>query len=1298
MEIYHDLLVKKRRRWSGNGRSRMERCDSTLRGLSFKRRMPLRWHFMLVIALSILSTAIPRTNAAFLAFENCLPPGMISSGDPKPLQFVPHFFSATFNATNDENSLDLTVYGNVTGQAYVGELPPPTDPAWKDPGSPAGKILNVSETNNYYSTIFSEAKVLTFTPWVSHPAPFCDYVRDEACPIAPAFFQNGSNPHELPSFSVSHKFFSTYAFSTFSTRIWVQSGDLGAPSLACVTANVTPSLGRTISDTLTYVPAAILVLMAISTVTAACFSPWSSPDPFHWTSNYGRDGDVLRLVTPGFGDCLQYIQFIVLAGSLTLNYPGFFQPVISKASWSALVFNRSFASNGPGAQSLVDDVYVVNATFGLSALGQVVGVSEDEDIWTSMAIWFAVILGAVILLCQLGFLIRSLHARWRGSQDVDRQSKNLPFTLGNMVRVVFNFFFLPIVSLTLFQLVVAPHSQAAVTAMAVVLLVLVVISAIWIFRLIFATRPRVQLFDHLPTLLLYGPLYNTYSDEAAPFAFIPVVLNSIRGIAIGAIQPSGIAQIVVLAICEVIFLLTLHAFRPFQSPTSMTAYHTFFSVFRLSAILLSVAFVPTLDVSEGVKGWIGYVILLLHAIVLAFGFFLNALQTLIEVFARLLGAGRDERGGLSKVFGMRQLSKRHRKQVRRSEQSDAAMLASEHEPKSAMDARSRSLSASSGVLLQQHLTVDRSSQGDITPGGAQSPFNFIAGSSAPSVAAVAGARRPTVSSGGKPSGEHVDPYYRPPRARRPTLEISPVAGSSKSPQTPTQRESGTSADGSIRQQDEFSLAMARDDSSTGDLHSSTSISFSPSGPGGNTLGRRNSIVSQGYMQEPSIAGDQRRTTDYAIREADFYYGVQRGPALSSTPTRRLKTGPADPTSPASSAAGWFRGLVGMGGTSGGQTWPWSKPKHKGFEVVRSKPAAIAMMNLDEEDEAQVRYRDDPDLEAGTPTQRRRTMTLDSTDEAPRGGDELDATAGAARSMHSYSDYDSPRVSRDDDAFNASMPPRPYQGANSSQPPILAPISSGSSLHMPSRAPSKTSAAAQPYGVRSSSPPPPMPVFSSSVIGAQSGPTVPRRSSRHPGSADSGRTHPTLSPYQDSSIYSQPMPPAHAQAPLQSFHADNLDPRAKTEDPDRDRYNVSAYSNFSGTKTPSEYYRRSVETAPSDDDPRAKTDVPNRNDISAFSFNKTPVEHYLRPGQTTRMPFSGNSEETSILSTSISPVSDRSGLEGMGGIPGSGKQGEVPAEGSGERPMSTGTVAHRVGEGMRTSQSNIQGEQAEVIRR
>lgn len=412
-------------------------------------------------------------------------------------------------------------------------------------------------------------------------------------------------------------------------------------------APVTPALGQTLSHTIAYVPLAVLVLVAIATASAAIFSPWGSTDIFRFTSNYGRDDDLLRLVTPGFGDCLQYIQFIVLAGSLNLNYPGFFQPVVSQVSWSVLMFNESFVSRGNGTQSLIDGIYVINGTYGLDRMSQVVGMTASEDIWAGMMVWLLVIVLALITIIQMGFLGRWAYRVFSNIQEEDLRRKNLPFSVGNAIRIIFNYFLLPVVALSTYQLVVAGHSPAVTVGFAAVSIILLVGFAAFLLWLIAGTRPRSFLFDDLPTVLLYGPLYNTYSDNAATFALVPVMLTFLRGIAIGAVQPSGIAQVVLLAICEVINILTLNAFRPFHSPTNMNVFHTAFAVARLGNILLCIAFLPSLGVDDGPRGWIGYAILLLHGIVLVFGFFLNACQTLLEVLARVTGAkgGDDGVGG-----------------------------------------------------------------------------------------------------------------------------------------------------------------------------------------------------------------------------------------------------------------------------------------------------------------------------------------------------------------------------------------------------------------------------------------------------------------------------------------------------------------------------------------------------------------------------------------------------------------------------------------------------------------------------
>ncbi|KAI9680918.1 MAG: hypothetical protein M1829_000998 [Trizodia sp. TS-e1964] len=877
---------------------------------------------MLLWTLLLCSILCSQARAAFVSFENCLDPIIINSS-PLQLQFIPSVAAATFNTTDSSHNMNVTVWGNVSGSATpLTPLPPPTDRSWTNPNITVGKIADIEGT--VASTLSSKVTYLSYTPYQNY-SRFCDQLINGTCPLGPVFVANSTDISRLPAFSLAHQFYSTYSFTTFSATLRLTSGGTQAIPLACISVSVTPDLGRSLSNLLTYLPLAILLLVGAATISAAIYSPWGSADIFKWTSNYGRDVDVLRLITPGFGDCLQYIQYVVLTGALSLNYPGYYQPVVSQASWSTLMFNASFVSHASGRQSLADGIYIANGTYGLDRLSQLVGMADVEDIWTGMTVWLLSIITCVTGITLVGFLVQWGYRHLSGIQEEDLRHRNLPFAIGNVVRILFNFFFLPIVALSMFQLVIALQSHWYTTALAAVLLLILLLFATRVVWLISRTKPRSFLFDDLETVLLYGPLYNTYSDDAAPFAMITIFLTFIRGVAIGAVQPSGIAQLVLLAICEVVQILTLHAIRPFAPPTSMNAYHTFFATTRLVATLLSVAFVPSLGVSEGPKGWIGYAILLLHAVVLVFGFFLNAIQTLIEVGARLAGAGGEAggaaRGGLTKVFGMRQLSRRTPRRdvsTRLSAGSNAAMLSPSIHRKSDLpsliDTRARSPSGSSAVLLNRHGRPNSisvvspgghnragSGSGPYTPTtpGAMSAFSYVP---------VTTSARGSITGGltALRSAEPTDPYYRPPRHRRPTIE-GPQAG-------PTHGGgSQISGDGVNR---EWSTTSA-DRGENGNDHEGPSIS-----------GRETPVPAYlGFNRQDSDAninnsGPSR--TDFAVREVDFYYGVRRGPALSDQPTRKLRTGPADPTGPVASASGWFKGLWG------GKT----KDKGKGFEVVR----------------------------------------------------------------------------------------------------------------------------------------------------------------------------------------------------------------------------------------------------------------------------------------------------------------------------------------------------------------------------
>lgn len=385
---------------------------------------------------------------------------------------------------------------------------------------------------------------------------------------------------------------------------------------------------------------------------------------------------------------------------------------------------------------------------------------------------------------------------------------------------------------------------------------------------------------------------------------------------------------------------------------------------------------------------------------------------------------------------MRQLSRRNPRRAgraRRSVASDAALVAHEHDPKSARlsGARSRSLSGSSAMLLNRrsigvesvsatggvhsHTGSAGGPQTPTTPGGVSS-HSFIPGASQAGGHGVSGR-------GGlanlKTAGL-ADPYYRPPRQRRVTIDLT----------SPGSRSRGSWVSGGWGKQ---SSTHSPEPESSPDPMEGPSVS----GRGTPLPAHLGTTRDQGDSEPEEL---RRSKTDYAIREVDYYYGV-RGPALSHMPTRRLKTGPADPTGPVSAATGWVKNLFG------GKT----KEKGKGFEVVRSSripqlrspPGEIALAD-------QVPYKDDPDAPAQPGgTERSRDFELE---------DEADAVGAGTR--HLPEDRPSPSVSDDEAEGGFVSDGEDAPGVRSSHisqlPPSLPDIEVGSSFGMPSRLNSKSS--------------------------------------------------------------------------------------------------------------------------------------------------------------------------------------------------------------------------------------------------
>lgn len=156
------------------------------------------------LSIFLLLLFIQTSAAVYVEFENCLEPNIISTAGERQglLQFEPYHVWASFNTSASSHTLNITVYGNVSGIATNETRPDWDDPQWGDDSKTLGKILDQDRSNNKFSTFFARFNVLDYTPYDAEPSRFCNSTINQQCPLGPAFSLPGNS--YVPS-----QFFST---------------------------------------------------------------------------------------------------------------------------------------------------------------------------------------------------------------------------------------------------------------------------------------------------------------------------------------------------------------------------------------------------------------------------------------------------------------------------------------------------------------------------------------------------------------------------------------------------------------------------------------------------------------------------------------------------------------------------------------------------------------------------------------------------------------------------------------------------------------------------------------------------------------------------------------------------------------------------------------------------------------------------------------------------------------------------------------------------------------------------------
>jgi hypothetical protein len=303
-----------------------------------------------------------------------------------------------------------------------------------------------------------------------------------------------------------------------------------------------------------------------------------------------------------------------------LSYPGFFRAVVSSLSWSSLIFRNWPVTHQFTYPGVEDGIYSVNATYGLEEMAQYLGSTATSDLWTNSIVNLALLMvGVVVTILSIGLYrwLRQLYESQRNpDQAVDLQieMQTLLHRIGwSFARLVLDYFLHPLIALSLFQTNNArwfpvTHTSTALIAVAILAGVLIVV----VRRLVKTDR---QAVFFQPTSLPCGVGSNHwgfYTLYGIPF---------VRGIAIGGLQLSGLAELVILLGCEV-WILT---WGSWNRQTGFTGRHALLSAARLAALGMSFVFLVEVGASERTKSIVAYCILSLHLTVLIIGIGLDCI-------------------------------------------------------------------------------------------------------------------------------------------------------------------------------------------------------------------------------------------------------------------------------------------------------------------------------------------------------------------------------------------------------------------------------------------------------------------------------------------------------------------------------------------------------------------------------------------------------------------------------------------------------------------------------------------------
>ncbi|KAG0029185.1 hypothetical protein BGZ81_004047 [Podila clonocystis] len=155
---------------------------------------------------------------------------------------------------------------------------------------------------------------------------------------------------------------------------------------------------------------------------------------------------------------------------------------------------------------------------------------------------------------------------------------------------------------------------AMIVAAAISILVISVGATIFFTWRVLHAAAKFLIFDDQATLLKYGALYNTLTEEGTLFFLVTLLVRFLWGLVISMLSSFGIAQVAVLIVVELGYILVIAVKWPF-SDSSDNKFHLFLGVIRIVITGCGLAYIHELHASPEVRQLFGYIQMALHLVV-----------------------------------------------------------------------------------------------------------------------------------------------------------------------------------------------------------------------------------------------------------------------------------------------------------------------------------------------------------------------------------------------------------------------------------------------------------------------------------------------------------------------------------------------------------------------------------------------------------------------------------------------------------------------------------------------------------